>query len=152
MNPEAQYTAIVLAMGNNTGIEIPPQVIADLGAGQRPTVCVTVGQYCWSATAGVMAGKHLISLSKAHRDASGLAAGDRVQVHLRVLSAPREVLVSDTLAAALHQANLRESFDALNYSTRKEHARTVSEAKAEATRDRRISKILELLTGAHPAD
>ena len=28
MNTEAQYPAIVLAMGDNTGIEIPPQVIA----------------------------------------------------------------------------------------------------------------------------
>ncbi|MCU1623268.1 MAG: hypothetical protein JWL79_2113 [Frankiales bacterium] len=145
MSAEATFTTTILAMGNNTGIEIPSEVVAALGAGSRPTLDVTVGSYSWAVTVGVMGGKHLISLSKAHREASGLAAGDEIAVHVLVASGPREVDVPAALAAALKEADLTAAFEALNYSTRKEHARTVSEAKAEATRERRITKIIQSL-------
>ena len=52
------------------------------------------------------------------------------------------------LAAALDaDPALRGAFDALSYSVRKEHARTVADAKQDATRDRRVEKIVTALRG-----
>ena len=52
------------------------------------------------------------------------------------------------LAAALDaDPALRSAFDALSYSVRKEHARSVAEAKQDATRERRITKIVDGLRG-----
>lgn len=53
--------------------------------------------------------------------------------------------VPDDLAAALEEAGLRERFDALPYSHRKQHVLAIEDANAEATRARRIRRALELL-------
>jgi len=70
-------------------------------------------------------------------------------VDLELDTVPREVTVPAELAAALEQdPAARRAFEALSYSRRKEHARQVESAKAEATRQRRIAKVLEELRGA----
>ncbi len=40
---------------------------------------------------------------------------------------------------------MRERFDALAYSARKEHVRSVEDAKQAETRQRRVTKIIEKL-------
>ena len=42
---------------------------------------------------------------------------------------------------------MRERFDALAYSARKEHVRSVQDAKQAETRQRRVTKIIEKLGG-----
>jgi hypothetical protein len=46
---------------------------------------------------------------------------------------------------------VRSAFDALSPSRRKEHARSVSDAKREDTRDRRIAAIVSSLRGHKPS-
>ena len=53
----------------------------------------------------------------------------------------------EDLAAALDAAGVRPAFDALAYSPRKEHVRAIEEAKAAATRERRIAACVAKLTG-----
>jgi uncharacterized protein YdeI (YjbR/CyaY-like superfamily) len=82
------------------------------------------------------------------RKAAGVAAGDEVNVELVLDDAPREVPVPDDLAAALDAVpGARARFDALSYTARKEHVRAVEEAKAAATRERRIAKAVDTLRG-----
>jgi uncharacterized protein YdeI (YjbR/CyaY-like superfamily) len=50
--------------------------------------------------------------------------------------------VPDDLAEALAALSVREAFDGLAPSARKEHVRQVESAKAEETRNRRIAKIV----------
>lgn len=138
----ASFHTAIKSFGNNAGIEVPPSALDDLGGGKRPPVTVTIGDYRWNTTLGVMGGISLISLSKAHRDASGLKAGDHVTVTLELDQGPREIEVPSELQAALKDAGLTERFEALSYSTRKEHARQVREAKSSDTRQRRIAKVL----------
>lgn len=138
----ASFHNAIKAFGNNAGIEVPPSALDELGGGKRPPVTVTIGDYSWNTTLGVMGGISLISLSKAHRDASGLKAGDPVTVTLELDQGPREIEVPSELQAALEDAGLTERFEALSYSTRKEHARQVREAKSSDTRQRRIAKVL----------
>ena len=143
---KATFKTVIRAFGNNAGIEVPDDVIAKLGSTKKPPVVVTIGKYTFKSTVGVMGGLSLISFSKAHRDASGLAAGDAVTVTLELDDGPREVDVPADLLKAVKKAGLTKTFDALAYSKRKEFARQVADAKTDATRERRIAKVIDSLS------
>ena len=64
--------------GNNTGIEVPPEVIEALGAGKQPPVVVTVNGYEYRSTVAVMGGRYLISFSSDKRAATGIGGGDPI--------------------------------------------------------------------------
>ncbi|HEX3090631.1 MAG TPA: DUF1905 domain-containing protein, partial [Ilumatobacteraceae bacterium] len=76
------FETTLSAIGNNTGIEVPPEVIDALGAGQRPPVIVNVNGYEYLSTVAVMGGKSLIGVSAAIRKATGLQGGDPITVAL----------------------------------------------------------------------
>ena len=135
--------------GNNVGIVVPDEVIAELGAGRRPLVKVTInGSYTFVYTIAVMGSRNMIGFSSAHRAASGLKGGDEVEVELQLETAPREVEMPPELTAALAaDPTAAAAFEKLSFTFRKEHARAISEAKAEETRQRRLDKILAGLRG-----
>jgi hypothetical protein len=129
-----------------TGIEVPDDVVAGLGSHKRPAVRVTIGGYTYRSTVARMGGRFLLPVSAAVREGAGVAAGDEVDVEVVLDDAPREVAVPDDLAAALDAVpGARVRFDALSYTARKEHVRAVEEAKAAATRERRIAKAVDTL-------
>lgn len=132
--------------GNNTGIEVPPEVIDELGAGKRPAVVVDVNGYVYASTVGVMGGRFLIPFSSDKRAATGLSGGDAITVTLTLDTTPRTVEVPDDLAAALDAAGVRASFDALSPSARKAHVTSVESAKAADTRARRITVVVDKLS------
>lgn len=132
--------------GNNTGIEVPPEVIDELGAGKRPAVVVDVNGYVYASTVGVMGGRFLIPFSSDKRAATGLSGGDAITVTLTLDTTPRTVEVPDDLAAALAAASVRASFDALSPSARKAHVTSVESAKAADTRARRITVVVDKLS------
>lgn len=142
---QTTFDTKISGFGNNAGIEVPASSLTELGAGKRPPVLVTVGDYTYRSTVGVMGGRSLISLPKAHRDASGLKAGDEVTVTLVLEEGPRPVDVPPALHAALEAAGLHDKWDVVTYSKRKEYARLVADAKGEDTRARRIDKVLSEL-------
>jgi hypothetical protein len=142
---KTSFKTNIRQVGNNTGIEVPAENITELNAGKKPAVLVNVSGYQYSNTVGVMAGKYMISLSAAHRAASGLKGGDAVDVTLTLETAPRTVEVPNELLEALGVANLETVFAGLAPSKRKEFARQVTEAKTQETRDRRIEKIISQL-------
>ncbi len=75
-----------------------------------------------------------------------MAGGETHEVTLTHDTSARDTPVPDDLAEALAAAGLRAAFDALAPSHRKEHVRSVTEAKAEATRQRRIEKVVAALS------
>lgn len=133
--------------GNNTGIEVPPEVIAALGGGKRPAVKVSVNGFEYESTVGVMAGASLIPFSSDRRAATGIKGGDPLTVEVELDTAPRTVEVPEDLATALSAAGLRERFDALAPSHRKAHVTSVVSAKAPETRARRIEAVVTKLAG-----
>ena len=134
--------------GNNTGIEVPPDVIEALGAGRKPAVTVTVNGYEYRSTVAVMGGRHLIPFSSDKRAATGIQGGDPIVVDVEVDTAPRTVEVPDDLAAALEATpGARAAFDALSPSARKAHVTNVESAKAPETRQRRVDAIVAKLAG-----
>ena len=140
---KTSYQTTILAFGNNTGIEVPPANLAELGTSKRPPVQVTIGDYSYKSSVAVMAGKYLIAFTKVCRADTGLEAGDKITVRLELDSGVRFVEIPEGLRAALIKNDFLESFEKLAYSKRKEFARQVSEAKAEDTRGRRIEKVMQ---------
>lgn len=142
------FASTLFLAGNNTGIEVPPEVVEALGAGRRAPVVVTVNGYTYRSTIGVMGGRHLIPFSADKRRETGLAGGDPIDVVLEVDTAPRVVEVPADLAAALDAApGAREAFDALSPSARKAHVTAVEGAKAAETRARRVAAVVDKLVG-----
>lgn len=144
-----QFTTTVLqARKTATGLPVPPEVVAALGAGGRPAVVVTIdGGYTYRSTIGVMGGQSLIPLSAEHRTAAGVAAGDSVEVTLEVDTLPRSVEVPDDLASAFEEAGVRAAFETLSNSRQRALVDPVVQAKAPETRQRRIDKAVESLRG-----
>ncbi len=139
-------TTVTQAEGlNATGLPVPAEALAALGKGKKPPVKVTIGGYTYRSTVAAYGDVFMLPLRQEHRKAAGVQPGDQVEVTLELDLEPRTVDVPDDLAAALAAAGVREAFDALSYTLRKEHVRQVEAAKAEATRARRIANIVAKL-------
>jgi bifunctional DNA-binding transcriptional regulator/antitoxin component of YhaV-PrlF toxin-antitoxin module len=133
---------------NATGLPIPAEAVATFDSGKRPKVKVSFNGYSYRSTVAAFGDVFMLPLSKEHRDAAGVKAGDEVEVTLELDTEPRIVKVPDDLAAALEEGGVTAVFAALAPSKRKEHVRQVTSAKAEETRQRRIAKIVATLNEA----
>ena len=139
-------TVVQRSGGNATGLPVPEEVIAALGAGRRPPLAVTLAGYTYRTTPGVMGGRVLIPLAAEHRAAAGVEGGQEVEVEVQLDEAPREVEVPPQLAAALAADEQAQAFFAsLTASQRKEWVRWVGGAAKEATRAARTAQAVEEL-------
>lgn len=144
-------TTIAQTGKNTTGIEVPPEVLEQLGAGKRPAVTVTVNGHTYRSSIGSMGGVPMISLSAETRAKAGVAGGDEVDVDIALDTAPREVEVPADFAAALDaEPNARVTFDKLSYSNKQWHVLQVEGAKSDETRQRRIAKSVATLATGKP--
>jgi bacteriocin resistance YdeI/OmpD-like protein/uncharacterized protein DUF1905 len=139
------FETTVTANGNNTGIVVPDEAIEKLAAGKRPPVLVNLNGYEYRNTVGVMAGRHMVSISAAVRKATGLKGGDPVRVTLTVADTPREVEVPADFATALAADDrARAFFGELSNSLQRYHVDNINAAKSTETRQRRIDKAVAL--------
>jgi hypothetical protein len=133
-------------VGNNTGIEVPPEVIEALGGGKKPKVAITVNGFEYRSTVAVMGGKFMISFSSDKRAASGIKGGDPIDVTLELDTAPREVDIPADFAAALAaEPAAKAFFDSLAYTHQLRHVLSITDAKTDETRQKRIAKALDML-------
>ena len=139
-------TTVELGGRTATGLPVPAEVVEGLGSGKRPAVLVTIGDHTYRSTVAPRGGVFLIPLSAENRAAAGVSAGDEVEVDLELDTEPRTVNVPDELAAALAADDTaRAAFDGLSYSHQLQHVLAVEGAKAADTRQRRVTKTLEML-------
>ena len=148
---QVRFDTTVASSGNNTGIIVPPALIAQLGAGKRPPVLVKVNGYEYRTTVGVMHGQYMVGISAAVRSATGLSGGDPIAVTLTVAHEPREVNMPPDLAAALAAHPVAESFFAtLANSVQRFHVDNINGARTDETRHRRIAKAVQLFLDGRP--
>ncbi|MFZ1701901.1 MAG: YdeI/OmpD-associated family protein [Pyrinomonadaceae bacterium] len=129
---------------NATVITVPVDVEAVFGA-KRVPVKATVNGAVYRGSVVRMGGKYVLGIPKTFRDAAGIAAGDNIVVTLERDTEERRVEVPNDLAAELEKRGLRDAFDAMSYTHRKEHVRAIEEAKTAETRTRRIAKAIEMI-------
>jgi bacteriocin resistance YdeI/OmpD-like protein/uncharacterized protein DUF1905 len=131
-----------------TGIEVPAEVVEELGSGKRPRVTVTVGAYTYRSSIGTVNGRYMLPVSAENRAGAGIEAGDEVDVTVELDTAPRTVEVPPDFAAALDaDPAARATFDKLSFSHQRAHVDPINAAKAEETRQRRIAKSVAMLHG-----
>lgn len=145
---ELRVHTTLTGRGPAAAILLTDEQVSSLGAGKAFPVAVTIDGRTARLRLARMGGENMIGFSKAVRSDLGVEIGQEVDAVIRVDAAERTVEVPPPLATALDaDPALRAAFDALSPSARKEHARSVAEAKQDATRDRRIEKIVAALRG-----
>jgi len=144
-----KFRSTVIPAGNATAVVVPPEVVEGLGAGARPPVRIEINGHGWRSRIMPMKEGHLIGISAANRSASGIDTGEPVEVRVELDTEPRMVELPADLAAALaHTPKASAAFEALPFGLRRKHAAAIEDAKSEATRRRRIAKLLADLGGA----
>jgi len=137
--------------GAATGIVIPDDVIASLGAGKKPAVRISVNGYAYRSTVATVDGRYMVGFSAAHRAASGLAGGDEVEVEIELDTEPRVVEVPDDLQKALDaEPRAKPTFERLSNSLKGYHVAQVVGARTDETRQRRIEKSVAVLREGKP--
>ena len=146
MSDQTFHGVIVQSGKTACGIQVPEAVIEGLGGGKRPPVVVTIGGYSYRNTVAPMGGEWWVGVSAAHREASGLRAGDEVDVTLSLDTAPRVIEVPPELAAALEAApDAKAFFDGLSYSNKSVFTLSVSGTSNPETKARRVEKAIALM-------
>jgi hypothetical protein len=139
-------TTILQGDKTATGIRVPDEVVASLGAGKVPKVQVTIRGYTYRSSVAVVGGVFMVGVSAQNRAGAGVAGGDEVDVDIELDTAPREVTVPPDFAAALDaEPNARRTFDGLSYSNKGWHVGSIEGAKTDETRQRRIAKSVDML-------
>ena len=142
-----RFEVVLEPTGQAIRFELPFDPKEAFGRARAP-VRVTIGGFTFRTTVAVYGGRGLVALNKANRAAAGVEPGDRVTVEVELDDAPREVDMPAELAEALAaDSALREFYDGLSYTHRREYAEWISEARREETRRRRAERAIELLRG-----
>jgi hypothetical protein len=117
----------------------------------RPPVAVTVRGHTWRTTPGVYDGVGHIVVNRSVKAATGVDAGDRVQVEMELDTKPRTVRVPADLRAALAaDPAANETFAGMSYTHRREYVEWVEEAKRPDTRARRGAGTVEGVRAGRP--
>lgn len=141
-----KFRALVEPNGPMRGLEVPPDVVARLGAGKRPRVIITINGHSWRSRVAIMRGRFLLGLSNANRQAAGVVTGEQVEIELEFDPEMPTVIVPEDLARALDGDRVaRAAFDRLPEGRKREHVRAIESAKKPETRERRIEKALATL-------
>ncbi|MET1005457.1 MAG: YdeI/OmpD-associated family protein [Propionibacteriaceae bacterium] len=129
-----------------TGVEVPEEIVTALGS-KRPKVTVTIGDYTYRSSVASMGGVFLLGLSAEVRAATGVKAGDELEIDLELDTQEREVTVPPDLAAALAAVPAAQAFfDGLTYSNKRRLVLAIDGAKTAETRQRRIDKTVSGLS------
>lgn len=139
-------TEIFTGGGNTAGFWIPEDVVMSFNKGKKFPVVVTIKDYTFRNTIASYDGKFAIGLNMEHRTKSGLKVGDKIEVDLEYDDKPRDVEIPKDMQKVLNSnPKVKEIFDALAYSHRKEYVRWIMEAKKEETRNARLEKLNQMI-------
>jgi len=145
-----RFVGMIYRVGILRCVSVPEEVCARLAPGRTrtlPVVATVAGQTLRTTLMPAGGGSFRLFLNGAMRKASGADAGDPVGVSLRLDRASREMAVPADFAAALSRApEARSYFVGKTTALRREVLRYIEQAKAPATRARRIGNCVRVLT------
>ena len=144
-----KFTASVWADENDlTGIQVPEEVVRELGGGNHPKVSLTLNGFTYRSSIAKMGDQFLIPVSKARRDEGNLKVDVPYEIEIEIDTAPREVDLPEELAAHFEtDAAAKAKWDAMSYSSQLRMITPVINAKKLETRQRNIEKVIAQLSG-----
>lgn len=147
MSEEHRFRTVVeAATGGGAAAQVPADVRDALGGNKQMRVTGTLNGTPFRSSTMPYRGAFYVGLHKAAREAAGVGIGDEVELTLVRDDSPRVLELPPELEAALAaDPRLRQHFDSLSFSRRRELAGPVAEAKKPETRAARVEKALERL-------
>ncbi|HMR82549.1 MAG TPA: YdeI/OmpD-associated family protein [Niabella sp.] len=143
---EVKYRTIIVQTGNTTGIHVSEAILEELNGGKKPLVKVTLNGYSYRSAVGKMDGKFMISLSAENRENAGVKGGESLEVSIELDTEPRTVALPFEFQTELEKNKIAKSaFEKLAPSRKKAMVLSITEAKTEETRIKRIEKAIQTL-------
>ena len=141
-----KFKTKIVQTGNNTCIEVSELTLEKLGSGKKPLVVVTLNGYSYRSAVGKMGDRFMISLSAENQKNARVNGGDVVEINLELDTQPRTVEIPTDLQKALDKnKTAKMNFEKLSPSKKKAIVISITEAKTEETKMKRINKSLEQL-------
>lgn len=124
----------------------PFDVMQVFGTRARVPVRGTINGFPFRSSLMPMGGCHGMAVNKTIRDGAGIKAGDTVSVVMERDDAERSVEVPPALKKELAKTKTaKANWEKLSFTNQKEIALSISGAKQEETRERRLAKAMEIL-------
>jgi Bacteriocin-protection, YdeI or OmpD-Associated/Domain of unknown function (DUF1905) len=139
-----RFDAALESFGPAAAVTLPFDPKEEWGKVRAP-VRGTIDGYPFTTTVARYGGVDYLAFRREVREAAGVQIGAKVAIEVELDTSERVVAVPEDLAIALADAGVRETFDRLSYTHRKEYVDWVEEAKREETRNTRVGRTVELL-------
>src|SRR5580704_115250 len=127
-------------------LNAPFDVVKEFGTRARVPVRGTINGFPFRTSLMPMGGCHGMAVNKTMRDGAGVQAGDKVSIVMehdedeRIVEAP-PLLKKELAKSKTAQANWKT----LSFTSQKEIVLSISGAKQEETRQRRLAKAMDIL-------
>jgi hypothetical protein len=144
-----RFRAVIeAATGGGAAAKVPPDVETALGGKKQMRVTGTLNGHPIRTSTMPYRGAFYVGLHKAAREAAAVEIGDEVELELTRDDSPRVLELPPELESAFAQEPaLREGFDTLSFSRRRDLAAPISEAKKPETRAARLENAIAALRG-----
>jgi hypothetical protein len=146
-----RFTAVLQeARGGGAGVLIPKDVAKAMGGRKQFRVVGTLNGVPLRSSTFPYEGEGLwLGVHKATREAAGAAFGDEVELAISRDDAPRVLELPPELEAALAaEPSLRDRFESLSFTRRRELAESIAKAKKPDTSAARVARALTALRDA----
>ncbi len=121
-------------------IELPKRVMDSFGGRVRVKIRATLNGFTYRTTIFSMKGCVGIPVRREVQHGAGIEAGSLIKVELEEDVSPRTVALPPALRKALRSKALRDGFDSLSYTRRKELVSAIKGAKKPETQAARVEK------------
>jgi uncharacterized protein YdeI (YjbR/CyaY-like superfamily) len=141
-----KFKTKIVQIGNNTGISVPEKIIESFGVGKKPPVVITLNKYTYRSTVAVMNGQYMVSLSAENRKKANVAGGDQLEITIELDTEPRTVELPEDFKKLLTKNKpASTAYDKLAPSKKKAMVLSITDAKTEETRKKRLEKAISAL-------
>jgi hypothetical protein len=127
-------------------VTFPYNVEKEFGVKGRVPVKVTFEGVAYTGSLVQCGGQqHMVGILKTIREQTGKQLGDSVRVQLWRDESERTVKVPSDFASLMKKHDVRDFFDSLSFTNRKEYCRWITEAQKEQTRTARLTKSIDMM-------
>jgi hypothetical protein len=132
--------------GGGAFVTFPYDVEKEFGVKGRVPVKATFDGLAYSGSLMQCGGQqHMLGILKTIREQTGKQLGDTVRVEVWRDDGQRTVEIPSDLARLMKEHGVRDFFDSLSFTNRKEYCRWITEAKKPETRTARLTKSVDMM-------
>jgi hypothetical protein len=132
--------------GGGAFVRFPYDVEKEFGVKGRVPVKVTFEGIAYTGSLVQCGGlQHMVGIVRTIREQTGKQPGDSVRVQLWRDESERTVDVPADFARLMQKHDVRDFFDSLGFTNRKEYCHWITAAKKEQTRAARLTKSIDMM-------